>query len=120
MSLTGKSLYVSGKNAYTWLNGRISEEDFMKNPLTELEQAEAFNGFKLPSDTFEHFSILWLDTYFKTYYGQTVQEMVEAGNLEFKRRFRTNEYYDGHQAWLSTNATNKDKTFTLDFATKEK
>lgn len=120
MSLTGKSLYVSGKNAYTWLNGRISEEDFMKNPLTELEQTEAFNGFKLPSDTFEHFSILWLDTYFKTYYGQTVQEMVEAGNLEFKRRFRTNEYYDGHQAWLSTNATNKDKTFTLDFATKEK
>ena len=59
------------------------------------------------------FSVSWLDTLFTQYYGDTLSNLVNKGNVSYTRRLRENEYYDGHIAWLKDNANNPNITFTL-------
>ena len=111
--LNGKSIFVIGDYVYTWDNGRITEEEFMKNPIDIATKKANITEYSTNNSNYSIFSVSWLDTLFTQYYGDTLSNLVNKGNVSYTRRLRENEYYDGHIAWLKDNANNPNITFTL-------
>ena len=120
MGINGKSIYLVGDSLYTWLDGRITFDEFMANPLTEDERQKAITRFASANAEFEPYSVSWLDAFFIANYGDTVKNLVDSGKLSFERRLRTSNYYDAHVAWLKADEANKDKQFTFKYLVVEK
>ena len=97
----------------SWDNGRITEEEFMKNPIDIATKKANITEYSTNNSNYSIFSVSWLDTLFTQYYGDTLANLVNKGNVSYTRRLRENEYYDGHIAWLKDNANNPNITFTL-------
>ena len=92
----------------------------MKCPISDTELQSSISTYQQNTRNYSIFAVTWLDTLFKQYYGDTLMNLVNKGDISFTRRYRTNEYYDGHVAWLKDKATNKDINFTLNYHFVEK
>ena len=120
LGLNEKSIFVAGNDVYIWKDGDIIEEAFMKCPISDTELQSSISTYQQNTRNYSIFAVTWLDTLFKQYYGDTLMNLVNKGDISFTRRYRTNEYYDGHVAWLKDKATNKDINFTLNYHFVEK
>lgn len=120
MGINGKSIYIAGNNVFTWANERITLEQFMADPISAEEHQKSIFDYQNSNAEFTPYAVRWLDEFFVANYGDTVANLVNNGNLQFERRLRTNNYYDGHVAWLKADPDNKNKKFTNKYYIVEK
>lgn len=109
--INGKNIFVAFDKVYVSDPAKVSKDDFLKSPISNaIRQADSANYIK-QKDSYQVYSIDWLDDFCENTFGQSFDSLKQNGNLSYDAKLEYNAFYDGHYAWLKADPSNPSKVF---------